>query len=155
MSQEVLTLRQISVCYYQTNLTSSHHKNFSTIKQHWKEFNKLLHIHKVKLGPNWEKYGITQKVNGQYYYQCAFPTTTHFSQFEFMQIPAGNYVKFKHEGPMHTIRETINEIYQKVIPNSDLRIDRHRSLIHIERYDSKFNWNRPDSIVGIYVPLSN
>jgi predicted transcriptional regulator YdeE len=155
MNPEVLTLRQISVCYYQTKLTSSHNKNFFIIRQHWKEFNTLLQINKVKLGPNWEKYAITQKDNDQYYYQCAFPTTTHIHQFEFMQIPAGNYVKFRHEGPMNTIRETINEIYKEVIPNSDLNIDRDRSLIHIEHYDSKFNWNRPDSIVEIYVPLAN
>ena len=153
MNQEVLTLRQISVCYCQTKLTTSHRKNFSIIRQHWKEFNSLLKINKVKLGPDWEKYAITQKFNGQYYYKCAFPTTTPIRQFEFMQIPAGEYVKFKHEGPMNTIRETINEIYNKIIPNSDLNIDRKRSLLHIEHYDSKFNWNRPDSIVEIYVPL--
>jgi AraC family transcriptional regulator len=155
MNQEILTLRQISVCYYQTELTSSHNKNFSIIRQHWKEFNTLLQINNVKLGPNWEKYAITQKCNGQYYYQCAFPTTAHIRQFEFMQIPAGNYVKFNHEGPMNTIRKTINQIYKEVIPNSDINIDRNRSLIHFEHYDSKFNWNRPDSIVKIYVPLTN
>jgi predicted transcriptional regulator YdeE len=90
MNYRVLTLRQISVCYYQAKLTSPHNNNFSIIRQHWKEFNILLKINKVKLGPNWEKYAITQKCDGQYYYQCAFPTTTHIRQFEFTQIPAGN-----------------------------------------------------------------
>ena len=152
---DIITLRQIPVCYYQTKLTSSHNKNFSIIRQHWKEFNTLLQINKVKLGPDWEKYAITQKSNGQYYYRCAFPTTAHIRQFEFMQLPAGNYVKFNHEGPMNKIRETINKIYKEVIPNSDLNIDPNRSLIHFEHYDSKFNWNRPDSTIEIYVPLTN
>ena len=153
MNQEILTLRQISVCYYKTELTSSHNKNFSIIRQHWKKFNTLLQINNVKLGPNWEKYAITQKGNGQYYYQCAFPAKTHIRQFEFTLIPAGNYVKFNHKGPMNTIRETINEIYKDVIPNSDFNININRSMIHFEHYDSKFNWNRQDSIVEIYVPL--
>ena len=155
MNREVLTLCQISVCYYQTQLTSSHNKNFPIIRQHWKEFNALLRINKVKLGTNWEKYAITQKCNGQYYYQCAFQTKTHIRHFEFTHIPAGNYVKFNHEGPMNKIRETINEIYQEAIPNSGFNIDTNRSLIHFEHYDSRFNWNRPDSIVEIYVPLTN
>jgi len=109
----------------------------------------------LKLGPNWEKYAITQKCKGQYFYQCAFPAIAHIRQFEFMQIPAGNYVRFKHEGPMNKIRNTINKIYKEVIPKSDLMVEKNRSLIHFEHYDSKFNWDRPDSIVEIYVPLTN
>lgn len=123
MKYEVLTLRQISVCYYQTELTRSHNQNFSIIRKHWKEFNTLLGINKVKLGLNWEKYAITKKHNDQYYYQCAFPSTTHIRQFEFTIIPAGNYIKFDHEGSMSTIRKTINEIYNNVIPNSHIEID--------------------------------
>jgi len=155
MKHEVLPLCQISVCYYQTKLTSSHNQNFSIIRRHWKEFNTLLKVCKVKFGPNWEKYAITKKYDGHYYYLCAFPTKNHIRQFEFTLIPAGNYVKFNHKGPMNTIRETINKIYKDVIPNSDFNIDINRSMIHFEHYDSKFNWNRQDSIVGIYVPLTN
>ena len=155
MEHKVLTLRQISVCYYQTELTRSHSQNFSIIRQHWKEFNTLLRINKVKLGANWEKYAITKKYNDQYYYQCAFPSATHIRQFEFTIIPAGNYIKFDHKGSMSTIRKTINEIYNNVIPNSQFEIDRNRSMIHFEHYDSKFNWNSQDSVVELYVPLTN
>jgi len=111
MKYEVLRLSQISVCYSQTELTSSHSQNFLIIRRHWMKFNNLLRINKVKLGFNWEKYAITKKYNDQYYYQCAFPSTTHLRQFEFTIIPAGNYMKFNHKGSMSTIRKTINEIY--------------------------------------------
>ena len=153
MKHEILTRSQVSVCYFQTELTRSHNQNFSIIRRHWKEFNTLLHINKVKLGPSWEKYAITKKHNGHYYYQCAFPTKTHIRQFEFAIIPGGNYLKFNHIGSMNTIQRTINEIYKNVIPNSDFNIDINRSMIHFERYDSGFNWNRQDSLVELYVPL--
>ena len=155
MKYEILSLRQISVCYYQTELTNSHNQNFSIIRRHWKEFNALLRINKVNLGPSWKKYAVTKKINGLYYYQCGFPAKAQIHQFEFTIIPSGNYAKFDHRGPMNTIRKTINEIYIDVIPNSDLNIDINRSMIHFEQYDSKFNWNRQDSIVEIYVPIMN
>ncbi|NNK84357.1 MAG: GyrI-like domain-containing protein [Desulfobacterales bacterium] len=136
-------------------MTSSHNQNFSIIRRHWKKFNTLLKVNKVKFGPNWEKYAITKKYDGHYHYLCAFPTKSHIRPFEFTLIPAGNYVKFNHKGPMNTIWETINKIYKDVIPNSDFNIDINRSMIHFEHYDAKFNWNRQDSIVGIYVPLTN
>ncbi len=155
MKYEVLRLSQISVCYSQTELTSSHSQNFLIIRRHWMKFNNLLRINKVKLGFNWEKYAITKKYNDQYYYQCAFPSTTHLRQFEFTIIPAGNYMKFNHKGSMSTIRKTINEIYSSAIPKSHFEINRNRSMIHFERYDSKFNWNRQDSVVELYVPITN
>jgi predicted transcriptional regulator YdeE len=155
MKYKILELRQIALCYYQTELTNSHNQNFTIIRQHWKEFNALLRINKIKLRPDWKKYAITKKYNGRYYYQCAFPAQAHIRQFDFTLIRAGNYVKFDHIGPMNTIRKTINEIYIDVIPGSDLKIDLNRSMIHFEHYDSKFSWNRQDSIVEIYVPLTN
>ncbi len=119
------------------------------------EFNTLLIINKVKLGVNWEKYAITKKYNDKYYYQCAFPSMTHITRFDFTIIPAGNYLKFNHRGSMSTIKKTINEIYNSVIPKSHIEVDRNRTMIHFERYDSKFNWNRQDSVVELYVPITN
>ena len=155
MEHKVLTLRQISVCYYQTELTRSHSQNFSIIRQHWKAFNTLLKINKVTLGANWEKLAMTQRYKDQYYYQCAFPSAIHIRPFEFMVIPAGNYFKFDHKGSMSTIGKTLNEIYNNVIPKSHIQIDKNRSMIHFERYDSKFNWNSQDSVVEVYIPLPN
>ncbi len=64
-------------------------------------------------------------------------------------------MKFNHKGSMSTIRKTINEIYSSAIPKSHFEINRNRSMIHFERYDSKFNWNRQDSVVELYVPITN
>jgi len=155
MEYVVLTIHQISVCYYQTELTRSHNQNFLIIRQHWNEFNNRLRTNKVKLGLNWEKYAITKKRNDRYFYQCAFPSTTEIPQFKFTIIPGGHYVKFDHKGSMKMIKSTINEIYNNVIPRSHTEIDINRSLIHFERYDSRFNWNGKDSVIELYVPIMN
>ncbi len=153
MKYEVLPLSEISVCYHQIELTRSHKRNFYIIRRHWKEFNTLLQNHKIQLGANWEKYAITMKHDGKYYYQCAFPSETNNSPFEFALIPAGQYAKFTHNGPMNEIWNTINIIYKDVIPSSKLSIDIERSMIHFEHYDSNFSWNRQDSTLEIYIPL--
>lgn len=155
MEYEILKRPGISICYLETELTRSHAQNFHIIRRHWKAFNALLRINKVRLGPDWEKYAITQKRKGDYYYQCAFPAKTHVSPFEFSRIPAGSYIRFVHKGPMNAIRGTINTIYKDIIPDSGLKIDVNRSMIHYERYDANFNWNKQDSNLDLYVPLMN
>ncbi len=154
MRYEVLTLSQFSVCFYQTELTRSHHQNFSIIRENWIEFNDLLRSNKINLGENWEKFAITKKENNHYYYQCAFPSDSQINQFEFTLIPAGNYLKFTHQGSMRMISKTINVIYRNVIPDSHFEIDPKRSLIHFERYDSRFNWNHKDSVIELFIPIT-
>jgi predicted transcriptional regulator YdeE len=155
MKYKIINAPPINVCYFETQLTTSHQKNYPIIQSHWKKFNTLLRINGIKFDSEWEKLGITIKANNQYFYQCAFHSENHISQFKYASIPAGNFAKFNHAGPLYLLSKTINQIYKKIIPGSLLDIDFNRLLIHYERYDSKFNWNNQNSIIEIYVPLQN
>jgi len=155
MKYEIKYIPKISVCYFETQLTTSHQKNSSIISDHWKKFNSLLRLNEIKFDSEWQKFGITIKINNQYYYQCAFPSKNHIPQFKHSNIPAENFAKFNHAGPLYSLSKTINQIYKQIIPRSPLDIDLNRSLIHYERYDSKFNWNNQNSIIEIFVPLKN
>jgi predicted transcriptional regulator YdeE len=155
MEYEIKNIPKICVCYFETQLTTSHKKNFSIISKHWKKFNSLLRINKIKFESEWEKFGITIKANKQYFYQCAFPSEERIPQFKHSNIPAGNFAKFNHTGPLYLLSKTINQIYKQIIPVSLLDIDFNRSFIHYERYDSKFNWNNQNSDIEIYIPVKN
>ena len=155
MKYEIIYIPRTNVCYFETQLTTSHQNNFSIISDHWEKFNSLLRINEIKFDSEWEKFGITKKANNQYIYQCAFPSEERIPQFKHSNIPAGNFAKFNHAGPLYLLSKTINQIYKQIIPGSLLDIDFNRSLIHYERYDSKFNWNNQNSIIEIYVPLQN
>jgi hypothetical protein len=54
---------------------------------------------------------------------------------------------------MGLIKSTVNNIYKKVIPISDFNIDENRTSIHHEQYDRRFLWNKPGSLISIYVPV--
>ena len=155
MKYKIINVPQINVCYFETQLTTSHQNNFSIISGHWKKFNTLIRINGIKLDAKWEKFGITIKTKNQYFYRCAFYSENRIPQFEPAYIPAGSYAKFIHTGPVYLLSKTINQIYKTIIPNSPLGIDLDRSVIHYERYDSRFNWNDQNSIVEIYIPLQN
>ena len=143
------------MCCFETEITTFHQKNSSIISDHWKKFNVLFRVNKIKFDSEWEKFGITIKTNNQYFYQCAFQSESCISRFKQTSIPDGNFAKFNHTGPLYLLSKTINQIYKKIIPVSLLDIDLGRSLIHYERYDSKFNWNNQNSVIEIYVPLKN
>jgi len=155
MKYEILYISKLNVCYFETKITTSHQNNSSIISDHWKKFNILLRINKIKFDSEWEKFGITMKINNQYFYQCSFQSERCIPPFNQTSIPAGNFAKFNHTGPLSLLSKTMNQIYKQIIPISPLDIDLNRSLIHYERYDSKFNWNNQNSVIEIYVPLKD
>lgn len=119
------------------------------------KLNTLLRINGIKFNSEWEKFGITIKTDNRYFYQCAFHSESCIPQFEHAHIPAGSYAKFIHTGQLYSLSKTINQIYKTIIPSSPLDIDLNRSVIHYERYDSRFNWKHQNSIIEIYVQLQN
>ncbi len=152
----IIKVRRIPVCFYPVELSrAGSGRDFSIISAHWQEFNHLLRVNKICLGAGWAKYGITMNTGDKTLYQCAFPSRSPIEPFEYSAIPAGDYVKIDHRGSMGRISETIDEIYRKLIPNAGIETDLGRSLVHFERYDSRFHWNRRDSLVELYVPVLN
>ena len=94
------------------------------------------------------------KSNGKYKYQCAYQTDSSIAQFHTSIIPSGKYAKFNHVGPINLISKTINYIYKIAIPEFHLGVDADRSILHFEKYDSRFGWNSNKSIIEIYLPLN-
>jgi AraC family transcriptional regulator len=70
-------------------------------------------------------------------------------------IARGRYACITHTGKMSYLKSTVNIIYRRMLPERNLTPEsaQKAGLIQFERYDNRFHWNRPDSIIEIYVPL--
>lgn len=153
MDFEILSKDKIQVSGLSVELTSSQKENYRIIRKHWTRFNADLRNRKIVQGQNWEKFGVTFKKSGSYFYLTSIPNISELSGFESIELPSGNYARFQHVGNMEQIKTTINTIYRQVIPESDLKIDKNREVIHYEYYNHRFHWNRIDSIIEIFLPL--
>ena len=151
--------QNIQTCGIVTELTKSQTENFKIIQNHWIHFNKELSRLKLnQYGGNWSKYGITYKKADKYFYLATIPISNinipaHFKSFE---IPKGEYHIFNHKGKMDNIKSTIFEIYKVILPKLNLKIENNSKagFIHFEKYDYRFQWNKPNSIIDIYLPIN-
>lgn len=155
----MVTIEQnIKTCGLVTPLTKSQKENFLIISKHWIVFNAELKKHNLNQSAgNWVKYGITFKVENEYFYLTAIPNNEqifpdHFISFE---ISKGNYEIFAHRGAMDNLKQTINHIYKSIIPDLNLKIEDHENtgFLHYEKYDYRFQWNKTTSLIEIYLPL--
>jgi hypothetical protein len=57
---------------------------------------------------------------------------------------------------MEKLKQTIYAIYNVFLPKSTLIVEDHikTGFIHFEKYDYQFQWNRPNSVIEIHLPLS-
>lgn len=151
--------QNIQTCGLVTELTNSQTDNFVIIQKHWRTFNEeLKRLRLNQNGGNWTKYGITFKAGDKYFYLTAIPTSNlifpdHFANIE---IPKGEYETFTHKGKMENIKQTFFEIYKVILPKSNLKIEDQTKtgFIHFEKYDFRFQWNKPTSIIEIFLPLN-
>jgi predicted transcriptional regulator YdeE len=151
--------KNIKTCGLMVTLVNSQTENFAIIQRHWKDFNLQLKKYGLsQYGGNWEKYGITFKIGEQYYYLASIPSKDQLfpEHFTCMEIPKGDYEVFTHKGKMENMKHTIFEIYKIILPQSNLKVeDRSKSgFFHFEKYDYRFQWNKADSIIDIYLPLN-
>ncbi len=154
MDFEIFDLESKEVFGISILLTSSQTENYKIISSHWRYFNKKLKTVKRNNKKNWEKFGLTLKKNGNYFYVPTVPNVES-GYFEKHIIQFGKYLKFQHMGDMKNLKVTVHNIYKKVLPESNLRLDIDRTILHFERYDYRFKWNRKDSVIDIYVPIKN
>ena len=151
--------QNIQTCGLVTELTKSQNENFEIIQKHWTTFNDELKKWKLNQnGGNWTKYGITFKKAEKYFYLTAIPTNNNLfpDHFTSLEIPKGEYEIFTHKGKMENIKQTIFEIYKVILPKSNLKIEDNNEtgFLHFEKYDYRFKWNKPTSIIDIYLPLN-
>lgn len=142
-----------------TELTNSQTENFKIIQNDWKNFNAELQKHNLTQNTdNWEKYGITFKTNDTYFYMTSIPQGNLIFPDHFLTkvIPQGEYEIFTHTGKMENIKHTIHNIYKNILPSSNLTIEHYSTagFLHFEKYDHRFCWDKPNSIIDIYLPLS-
>lgn len=155
MNYEIVTRKSCKVVGLQIELTTSQNENQKIIARHWKRFNRELRINEIRFNGSWLKYGITRKTNNQYTYLTAIPRTTDVVGFTEEELGGGEYICFEHKGNMGLLKSTIHDIYKKLIPESKFELDKSRATIHFEQYDKRFLWNKPNSIIDIYVPIEN
>ncbi len=148
---------RIQTCGLVTELTRSQVENLKIIQKHWVVFNNELKKYKLtQNGGNWTKYGITFKTGEKYFYLTTIPINTDLVPDHFIhkEIPKGEYEIFTHKGKMENIKQTLYEIYKVILPKSELKIEGHEKtgFLHFEKYDYRFQWNKPTSMIDIYLP---
>lgn len=62
------------------------------------------------------------------------------------------YLKVEHIGNMNKLKDTINYVYKEIIPKNNFLVE-SKPFVYFEKYDSKFYWNREDSVIEIYIPI--
>ncbi len=138
----------------EVELTRSQQVNYGIIQKHWKLFNRELQKHGLsQQSDQWKKFGVTYKRDDTYFYLTAIPFTEDKPAFKTIEIPVGNYAVFHHQGHTQGIKKSLYEIYTALIPCSSIAIDIKRNFIQYELYDARFNWNNPNSIIDILVPI--
>lgn len=153
MDFKPVIVEKIKVYGLCAELTTSQSENYQIITKHWQNFNNALKSKKLKLGTSWVKYGITKKTGNNYFYMAAIPSDIEIDGFDSEIINPGKYVCFQHVGALGLIKSTIYQIYKQIIPSSNFGLNENRILIHYERYDYRFSWNKPNSVIDIYVPI--
>jgi len=143
-----------TVCGMGIEITKSQSTNMKMCRSFWIDFNKALKANRLGQGGNWIKYAFTYKENDKIYYFCAIPQGYKVPNgFQIKSIPNQLYLVCKHVGNMDTLKNTVNEIYKNIIPSNKLEPDKTH-FSHFEKYDSDFYWNSPESVINIYVPVT-
>lgn len=155
MNYKIITTNGFKVIGLQVELTKSQNQNHRIITSHWKSFNRELRTRKIKSDGNWLKFGVTKKTGDQYFYLTAIPKKVDVHGFFEEKLKGGEYLCFEHRGDMGLLKATVNDIYKKTIPESEFELDESRTTIHYEQYDHRFSWNKPSSLISIYVPVKN
>ena len=111
MEFEIVPKNAIDVYGLQTELTTSQKQNYRIIREHWQNFNNELRIRKLNSDENWQKFGITTKVDGKYFYLSAIPAGMEISDFENFKITGGNFACFHHKGSLELIKSVCSLLY--------------------------------------------
>lgn len=150
---------RISTMGLKIKLCNSQKENHLIIKNHWKTFNLTIKKHHLQQeNLSWIKYGITYKENNEYFYLAAIPQSNNIIPEEFIikEIPIGNYLTFNHIGKLSDLINSFHQLYKVIIPENNIKIANHEyvGFLHFEKYDHRFNWNKPESIIEIHFAIN-
>ncbi|MFH0854128.1 MAG: GyrI-like domain-containing protein [bacterium] len=156
---QIINFNEIDLIGVEIELTKSQDENYFLIRELWKKFNSELKNIKNRKSGNWEKFGVTYRKNYQVFYMASIKKTNKMiipQNMIAIKVNRGKYVCFVHVGAMYDIKTTIYNIYKKIIPKLEFEIESNKKegLIHFERYDHRFKWNNPKSLLEIYLPVN-
>jgi predicted transcriptional regulator YdeE len=135
-------------------ITRSQSSNAEICARHWRSFNAALARTSRTASGSWEKFAVTYAVGEEYRYFCGVPATDPVPPvFETFDVPAHDHEVFDHRGPMSGLAATISAIYREELSRGGA-VPMSEQLFHVERYDRRFHWSRPDSVIEIWVPVS-
>ena len=153
MNFSIKELNAFAVIGQEVELTNYQKKNIQISTQFWRKFNSSLKKSYLSQSGNWVKYAFMERRNGKLYYFCSIPKRTILpDNFLYKEIPSYKYLVVEHIGAMGKIYETYRKIYQEIIPNTPYTPIKN-IILHFEKYDYRFHWNRDNSVIEIWIPI--
>lgn len=154
MNYEIKELDEFSVIGQEVELTNSKSRNVQTSVQFWRTFNSNLKKSYLSQQGNWVKYAFMERKDGKMLYYCAIPKRVVIPEgFIYKNIKPCTYIVVEHIGSMNDIYETYTKLYKEVLPKVGCNLAQE-DFLHFERYDDRFHWNREDSVIEIWLPIS-
>ena len=145
MNFSIKELNAFAVIGQEVELTNYQKKNIQISTQFWRKFNSSLKKSYLSQSGTW----------GKLYYFCSIPQRTITPEgFLYKEIPSYKYLVVEHIGAMGKIYETYRKIYQEIIPNTPYTPIKN-IILHFEKYDYRFHWNRDNSVIEIWIPIQD
>lgn len=153
MKYTIREMEALSLIGQEIQLTKSKSQNIKICTQFWQQFNTNLKKAYLFQSGNWVKYAFMEKRGEQLFYFCAIPRKVVVPDgFLMKEIPSQQYLVVEHIGAMDNIYDTYGKLYQELLPGTGYTL-RKKDFLHFERYDYKFQWNRSNSVIEIWVPI--
>ena len=155
MKHYIRELEEFAVIGQEIELSNFQKINTQISTKFWTQFN--INLKKAYLSQygNWVKYAFTKRRDGKLFYYCAIPTKIGTPKdFTLKEIKAHRYLVVQHTGSMNNIYVTYRKIYQEILPNNNYS-PIQSDFLHFEKYDYRFNWNKDNSIIDIYIPIED
>lgn len=154
MKYELKELPAFSVIGLERELTNQKSENLARCLAFWPIFNRQLKIHGLSQpSENWTKFAFMERHQDRLFYFCAIPSPMKRPViFQSKEFSAGKYLVVEHQGAMDQIYQTYDMIYRELIPSLAFSLDQ-TDFLHFEKYGEKFHWNRPSSVIEIWVPI--
>lgn len=154
MEYRIIKEQSFTVIMQEIQLSEHKRQNMKLTTNFWQHFNKLLKLSHLSQSGSWLKYAFMHRRNGKLTYGCSISYHGRIPNgFVYKEIPAHKYLVVEHIGSMKNIYETYDRIYKEILPNSKFKLEQH-DFLHFEKYDHRFHWNRVDSIIEIWLPIS-
>lgn len=152
MDYKILELDEFEIMGVKYELSNSLIRNINLAKRYWMKFNNKLRRDEIYLGRNWCKYAFIIEEGSKLFYYISVPKKDYVPEdFMVKTIPSSRYLTINHIGSMNKLKLTMDSVYSKI--NDDNIVLNDDCFSYFEKYNYKFHWNKPDSVIGIYVPI--